>query len=191
MNHTMLNAVSATSRCVKSIAVSVSNLKVPGFIRRISKTPRRSEQDLYQMSLTPSVHFSARSPQGFRASLKGVACSVAVVIGLSLSIAGADRVEASIDATKSLKLLADKQLTDKQYKCHNEIVFRESTWKIDAVNGSHHGYYQIKSKYVKGKPYDWQFFAYWYYVSKRYGITKYDEPNYCKALHHLKTKGWQ
>ena len=191
MKITWLNAVYATSRCVKSIAVSVSSLKVPGSIRRISNPTRRSEQDLYQMSLTPSVHFSARSPQGFRASLKGVACSVAVVIGLSLSIAGADRSEASIDATKSVKALADYQLTDKQYKCHNEIIYRESRWKIDAVNGSHHGYYQIRSKHIKGKPYDYQFWMYWYYVAKRYGITKYDEPNYCKALHHLKTKGWQ
>jgi hypothetical protein len=149
-----------------------------------------------QMNLTPLVHFSARSPQGFRASLKGVACSVAVVIGISLSIAGADRVEASIDATKSIKALADKQLTDKQYKCHNEIIYRESRWKIDAVgnkSGTHqvHGFYQIKSKHVKGKPYDYQFWIYWYYVAHRYGNTKYDEPNYCKALHHLKTKGWQ
>jgi hypothetical protein len=148
------------------------------------------------MDLTKAVHFSARSPQGFRASLKGVACSVAVVIGLSLSIASADRVEASIDATKSLKALANKQLTDKQYKCHNEIVYRESTWRIDAVgnkNGTKqtHGYYQIKSDHIKGKPYDYQFYMYWYYVAHRYGITKYDEPNYCKALHHLKTKGWQ
>jgi hypothetical protein len=148
------------------------------------------------MNLTEAVHFSARSPQGFRASLKGVACSVAVVIGLSLSIAGASRVEASIDATKSLKSLANKQLTDKQYKCHNEIVFRESTWKIDAVGNKTgtkqtHGYYQIKSDHIKGKPYDYQFYMYWYYVAHRYGITKYDEPNYCAALHHLKTKGWQ
>ena len=196
MNHTMLNAVYATSRCVKSIAVSVSSSKVPGSIRRTSNPTRRSEQDLYQMYLTPSVHFSARSPQGFRASLKGVACSVAVVIGLSLSIAGADRVEASIDATKSLKSLADYQLTNKQYKCHNQIVFRESTWKIDAIGNKSgtkqtHGYYQIKSDHIKGKPYDYQFWMYWYYVAKRYGVTQYDEPNYCKALHHLKTKGWQ
>jgi hypothetical protein len=192
----MLNAVSATSRCVKSIAVSVSSLKVPGFIRRISNSPRRSEQDLYQMSLTPSVHFSARSPQGFRASLKGVACSVAVVIGLSLSIAGASSSEASIDATKSLKSLADYQLTNKQYKCHNQIIYRESTWKIDAVGNKSgtkrtYGFYQIKSEHIKGKPYDYQFWIYWYYVANRYGVTKYDEPDYCKALHHLKTKGWQ
>ena len=143
------------------------------------------------MNLTDTVHFSARSPQGFRASLKGVACSVAVVIGLSLSIAGASSSEASIDATKSLKSLANYQLTDKQYKCHNQIIYRESTWKIDAVNGSHHGYYQLRSKYIKGKPYDYQFWIYWDYVSSRYGLTQYDEPDYCKALHHLRTKGWQ
>jgi hypothetical protein len=192
----MLNAVSATSRCVKSIAVSVFSSKVPGFIRRTSKTPRRSEQDLYQRYLTEAVHFSARSPQGFRASLKGVACSVAVVIGISVSIAGADRSEASIDATKLLKSLANKQLTPKQYSCHNQIVFKESTWKIDAIGNKSgtkqtHGYYQIKSDHIKGKPYDYQFWMYWYYVANRYGVTKYDEPNYCKALHHLKTKGWQ
>lgn len=143
------------------------------------------------MNLTDTVHSSARSPQGFRASLKGVACSVAVVIGLSLSIAGADRGEASIDATKSLKSLADYQLTFKQLSCHNQIVFRESSWNIDAINGSHYGYYQMRNKHIKGKPYDYQFYMYWHYVAKRYGITKYDEPNYCKALHHLKTKGWQ
>ena len=143
------------------------------------------------MDLTEAVHFSARSPQGFRASLKGVACSVAVVIGISLSIAVASRSEASIDANKALKSLADYQLTNKQYKCHNEIVYRESRWQIDAINGSHIGYYQMRNKHIKGKPYDYQFWMFWHYTAKRYGITKYDEPDYCKALHHLKTKGWQ
>ena len=191
MQITILNARYVMNQCVKSIHQCRSYLNQVASTRRISNSPRRSEQDLYQRYLTEAVHFSARSPKGFRASLKGVACSVAVVIGISLSIAGADRVEASIDATKSLKSLANYQLTDKQYKCHNQIIYRESTWNIDAVNGSHHGYYQLRSKHIKGKPYDYQFWMYWYYVAKRYGVTQYDEPNYCKALHHLKTKGWQ
>jgi hypothetical protein len=188
MKITWLNAVYVMNRCVKSIAVSVFRSKVLGSTLRISKTPRRSEQDLYRRYLTEAVHFSARSPQGFRASLKGLACSVAVVIGISLSIAEASSSEASI---VPLKVLANKQLTNKQYSCHNQIVFKESNWKIDAVNGSHYGYYQMKNKHIKGKPYDYQFYMYWHYVSKRYGITQYDEPNYCNALHHLKTKGWQ
>ena len=145
------------------------------------------------MDLTGAVHFSARSPQGFRARLKGLARSVAVVIGISLSIASMPRLEAS---EVQLKSLAAKQLTDKQYKCHNEIIHRESRWTIDSVGNKSgkkqvYGYYQIKSEYVKGKPYDVQFWVYWYYVTHRYGITQYDEPDYCKALLHLKTRGWQ
>ena len=140
------------------------------------------------MNLTDAVHSSARSHQGFRARLKGVARAVAVVIGLSLSMASIPRVEASIEP---IKVLANYQLTDKQYLCHNEIIYRESRWNINAVNGSHYGYYQLKIKAVKGKPYDYQFWMYWYYVAHRYGVTKYDEPNYCNALLHLKTKGWQ
>jgi hypothetical protein len=101
--------------------------------------------------------------------------------------------QASIDASKGLKVLANKQLTDKQYKCHNEIVYRESRWKIDAVNGSHHGYYQMRTESMKNKPYDYQFYIYWYYVSKRYGFDKDnpDLPDYCSALKHLRTRGWQ
>jgi hypothetical protein len=128
--------------------------------------------------------------QGLRASLKGAACSVAIVIVIGLSIASPIDAEANIMPSKSLKALAKYQLTDKQYKCHNEIVFRESTWRIDAVNGSHYGYYQIRSKSIIGKPYDYQFYIYYYYVMKRYGLDN-EIPDYCKALTHLKAKGWQ
>jgi hypothetical protein len=145
----------------------------------------------YVNVLGGSGTLSARSHQGFNSRLKGVARELAVVIGILLSITGMPRLEASIDATKSLKLLANYQLTIKQYKCHNEIVYRESSWNINAQSGSHHGYYQMKNKHIKGKAYDYQFWMYWYYVAKRYGVTKYDEPNYCGALHHLKTRGWQ
>jgi len=148
------------------------------------------------MNLTSLVLLRLEAFKGFRARPKGAARSVAVAIGILLSIATPLDVMASIDATKSIKSLANKQLTDKQYKCHNEIIYRESRWKIDAIgnkNGTKqtHGYYQIKSEHVKGKPYDYQFWMYWYYTISRYGITEYDEPNYCAALHHLKTKGWQ
>ncbi len=136
---------------------------------------------------------TARSHQGFRARPKGAARSVTAVIGLSLSMALMPSSQASI---VPLKALADKQLTDKQYNCHNEIIYRESRWRIDAIGNKTgtkqtHGYYQIKSESVKGKPYDYQFWAYWYYVASRYGYTQYEEPNYCVALNHLKTKGWQ
>jgi hypothetical protein len=141
--------------------------------------------------LTEPVPYRQEPFKGLTKRLKGAALGVAVWLVGSLCLVNPQTAMATIDATKGIKALADYQLTDKQYKCHNQIIYMESTWRIDAVNGSHHGYYQLKSKYIKGKPYDYQFWIYWYYVAKRYGVTQYDEPNYCAALHHLKTKGWQ
>ena len=97
----------------------------------------------------------------------------------------------SRDAIYSLRQLADIQLTEKQESCHNDIVFRESSFRANARNGSHHGYYQGRTTYHIGKPDDVQFYWYWTYVSSRYGVTEYDEPDMCKALHHLRVKGWQ
>ena len=141
--------------------------------------------------LDRSGTLQARAHQGLTPSRLRVARGVAAAIGIALSIASAHSTQGSIDPIKSLKEIADYQLTDKQYKCHNQITFRESSNNRYAVNGSHHGYYQGRSEYLKGKPDDVQFYWYWRYVSYRYGITEYDEPDYCKALHHLKTKGWQ
>ncbi len=148
------------------------------------------------MNLTNTVHLRLEAFEGFRANRLRLVRSVAAVIGILLSIVSPIEVMASIDATKSIKTLAAKQLTDKQYHCHNEIIYRESRFNIDAVGNRSgtkqtYGYYQIKSEAVKGKPYDYQFWIYWYYVYSRYGYTEYDEPNYCLALKHLKTKGWQ
>jgi len=143
------------------------------------------------MYLTNTVHSTARALEGLRTSRLRLARSVAIVIGILLSMASADRLEAQNLPTKSVKSLADYQLTDKQYQCHNEIIYRESRWDRLAVNGSHYGYYQGKSVSLKGAPADYQFWWYWYYTANRYGVTQYDEPNYCLALQHLKRKGWQ
>jgi len=132
----------------------------------------------------------ARAPKGLTPRLKGASRWVAKVLVGVLCLGVAQPAEAQLDATQRLKSLAKYQLTNKQYKCHNQIVFRESTWRIDAVNGSHHGYYQIRSKSIIGKPYDYQFYMYWYYVLHRYGLDN-EIPDYCKALKHLIRKGWQ
>jgi len=135
---------------------------------------------------------SSESPsRAHRKPLRRIACGVAIVIviALSLGVAPADGI--SNTPIKSVKYLADKQLTEKQEYCHNQITFRESSNRRDANNGSHWGYYQGRSISLKNAPDDYQFYWYWYYVSHRYGVTQYDEPNYCKALHHLRVKGWQ
>ena len=127
-----------------------------------------------------------------RAALR-IARSVAFAIGISLCLPMANASSGSIKPYHDLHSLADYQLTDKQLHCHNQITFKESSNRIDAVNkyNTAYGYYQLKNKRVKNAPYDVQFYYYWKYVLHRYGYTEYDEPDYCKALHHLKTRGWQ
>jgi len=202
MNHTTSNAGSAMNQCERFTAHLVSNLKVPGFIQRISSyqhlcikcakylTLRLRHAD-HLLKLDRPSTLLARAPQGLTPRLKGASRWVAKVLVGALCLSGTQSAEAQLDATKSITSLADYQLTDKQYKCHNEIIYRESQWKIDAVNGSHYGYYQGRSISLKGAPADYQFWWYWYYTTNRYGVTKYDEPNYCLALKHLKVKGWQ
>ena len=141
-------------------------------------------------NLTRTIHSRQEPLKGSDRARKGVARWVAGVLVGSLCLSFAETAMANNMPNKSLRVLANKQLTDKQYQCHNQIVHRESSWNIRAVNGSHHGYYQMRSKSMKNKPYDYQFYIYWYYVSKRYGLD-YEIPDYCAALHHLKTKGWQ
>jgi hypothetical protein len=137
------------------------------------------------------VTLSARAHQGLTAAPKDRGRRVAIAIGIALSMAMPLDAQASNQAIRYVKDLAAYQLTDKQELCHHEIVYRESRWNPKAKNGSHYGLYQGKSQSLKNASTIKQWWWYWHYVAHRYGWTEYDEPNYCKALHHLKTKGWQ
>jgi hypothetical protein len=138
----------------------------------------------------------ARAHQGLTPSRLRIARWVAIVIGISLSIATPLDAQASKKQIEYAKQLAKEQLTDKQELCHHEIVFRESTWNYRAVGNvggtkQTYGLYQMKVKSLRKANTITQFWMYHTYVGRRYGWTKYEDPNYCKALHHLKTKGWQ
>ena len=138
----------------------------------------------------------ARAHQGLTPSRHRVARGVALAIGISLSMATPLDAQASNQAIRYVKDLAKYQLTDKQEACHHEIIYRESRWDYKAVGNiggtkQAYGLYQMKVKSLKNGSTVKQFWMYWTYVMHRYGVTQYDEPDYCKALHHLKTKGWQ
>ena len=138
----------------------------------------------------------ARAHQGLKAGPIGTARMVALVIGISLSMAMPLDAQANDLAIKQLKELANYQLTDKQLKCHDEIVYRESRWDYKAVGNKSgtkrvYGLYQMKTESLRVSTPIKQFWMYWHYVAHRYDVTEYDEPNYCNALQHLKTKGWQ
>jgi len=84
--------------------------------------------------------------RGSARARKGRARVVAFVIGTALFMSIAPVSEGSIDATKEIryaKLLADYQLTEKQEKCHHEIVYRESRWNYKAV-----GNLRVLSRYM-------------------------------------------
>ena len=143
------------------------------------------------MNLTGMVRSLARAHQGLNAGRSRQARELAIAIGISLSMALPLDAQASNLSIRYVKELAKEQLTDKQELCHHEIVYRESRWDPRAKNGSHYGLYQGKSKSLKNASTIKQWWWYWHYVAHRYGWTEYDEPDYCKALQHLKTKGWQ
>ena len=140
----------------------------------------------------------ARAHQGLTPSRLRIARGVAIVIGISLSIVMPLDAKASNHVIKEIKAIAKTTLTHKQYLCHNEIIYRESRWNHRAVGNiggtkQAYGLYQMKLKSLHTSTHIRQYWKYWYYVVHRYGVvdTKTHDANYCKALHHLKTKGWQ
>jgi len=90
----------------------------------------------------------------------------------------------------NIKEYIQSHLTSNTYKCLDTLATKESNWNFKAVNGSHHGFLQGRSQWLatanEEQQYDWSS----RYVAHRYGVTEYDEPDFCAALDHWKAKGW-
>jgi hypothetical protein len=71
-----------------------------------------------------------------------------------------------------------------EFECYNELIFRESRWNPNAKNGSHYGLAQMRN--AKVKDLNWREQIQWHlrYLSHRY------QGSACKALNHLKVRGW-
>jgi hypothetical protein len=148
--------------------------------------------------LDTSGTLRARAHKGLTPSRLRIARGVAIVIGISLSIVSPIESKANDLVIKEIKALAKLTLSKKQYLCHNEIIYRESRWNHRAIGNiggtkQAYGLYQMKLKSLHTSTHIRQYWKYWHYVVHRYGVvdTKSHDANYCKALHHLKTKGWQ
>jgi hypothetical protein len=93
--------------------------------------------------------------------------------------------------TVTPKQYAKAALNDnKQYTCIVELYTKESNWRPEARNGSHYGIPQMRNKIMLSKNPLQQVALGIKYIEHRYGTTKHGVPNACKALQHLKTKGW-
>jgi hypothetical protein len=135
----------------------------------------------------------ARAFRGSERAASRLARSVALVIGIALCLIPETASNGVIRPIQTLQEIADYHLPDNQFRCHEKIVMMESSYRRDARNGSHWGYYQIRNTLLKGAPDDYQFVFYYKYVAHRYGLDSYNDevPNYCAALNHLERKGWQ
>lgn len=119
-----------------------------------------------------------------------------LAIGASLFINESPITEAAKAAeVKDIKPFDIKEyikshLTLDTYKCLDTLAIKESNWNFKAKNGSHHGFLQGRSEWLATanpeQQYDWAS----RYVANRYGLTEYDEPDFCAALDHWKDKGW-
>jgi len=131
-----------------------------------------------------------------------LASSWAIAFGLLLCLLLIDspvkkvdiaRAEPTIKSiiTVSPKSYAKAALNDNtQFKCINELYYKESRWNPSARNGSHYGIPQLRNEIMLSKNPLQQVALGIKYIEHRYGTTKHGVPNACKALQHLKTKGW-
>jgi hypothetical protein len=128
--------------------------------------------------------------------------SWAVAVGILVCLIALETTAIEIDKAQALttkksivtvtpKAYAKALLNDnKQYKCIVELYNKESNWRPEARNGSHYGIPQLRNEIMLSKNPLQQVSLGVKYISHRYGVTDKGTPNACKALHHLKTKGW-
>ncbi len=130
-----------------------------------------------------------------------LASSWAIAFGTLLCLIALDTTAIEIDTAKAEpkksiitvtpKAYAKALLNDnKQYSCLVKLYYKESRWNPKAKNGSHYGIPQLRNEIMLSKNPLQQVDLGVKYIAHRYGVTTNNKPNACKALHHLKTKGW-
>ena len=115
--------------------------------------------------------------------LKPIARMRCLVLVGALCIVGTTPAEA-ITKTDYLKLYTHSRVIDyEQFICLSKIIYKESRWNPQAINGSHYGLGQMRSKkYRNLDPYR-QIDATILYIQGRYGSM-------CKAWEFHKAKGY-
>jgi len=132
---------------------------------------------------------TARAHQGLRASLKGVACSVAIAIGIALSI-GASPADSAPIKTIDPKTYIRFNYDDKQALCLIRLYGKESAFNpraignLDSPTKSYvYGIPQLKNPIIQHLSALEQIDYGMKYVAHRHGTP-------CKAWAHWLKKGW-
>jgi len=139
------------------------------------------------MDLTSMLRYNSLASACGR--LLATAC---LAVGAGLFIYESAPTEAVAKEVKrfDIKEYIQSHLTLVTYQCLDTLATKESNWNFSAVNGSHYGFMQGRSQWLATanpeQQYDWSS----RYVANRYGVTKYDEPDFCAALDHWKKYSW-
>jgi hypothetical protein len=150
------------------------------------RTRSRHAQVIHMLDMPGTL--SARAPQGLRASLKGVACLVAFVIGISLSI-GASPADSAPIKTIDPKTYIRFNYEDKQALCLIKLYGKESAFNRKAIGNLDgakqvYGIPQLKNPIIQHLSAIEQINYGMKYIAHRYdGLP-------CKAWKHWIDKGW-
>jgi len=148
-----------------------------GSIHRVLNTPKSTlKLDRYLTSWIRSI--LAGEP------LMRIARRRSLVLLGVLCIVGTTPAEA-VTNTDYLKLYAHSRIINyKQFQCFNQLITKESNWRINAINGSHYGLGQMRNpKYRELDGYrqiDWTL----RYIKARYSGSS------CNAYRHWQKEGW-
>lgn len=105
-------------------------------------------------------------------------CTLLITQGNTYAVAASN--------TDHYKLYLHSSLvSEKQYKCAYYVAHTESRWNYKSSNGSHYGLFQMRNGRVKYMNAYQQINLWIKYVAHRYDSKP------CKAMSHLKIKGWQ
>ena len=143
------------------------------------------------MDLTEAVRYnSLASACGRLLATACLALGGAIFLIEYTPIETAKAVEVKEIKPLTIKEYIQSHLTSKTYQCLDTLATKESNWNFKAKNGSHHGFLQGRSQWLatatEEEQYDWAS----RYVINRYGVTEYDEPDFCAALDHWKKHSW-
>jgi len=148
-----------------------------GVIHRVCATPKTT------LNLASYLTQAVRSILASEPLMRIARRRSLVLLGV-LCVVGTTPAEAVTD-TDYLKLYAHSRIINyKQFQCFNQLITKESNWRINAINGSHYGLGQMKNpKYRELDGYrqiDWTL----RYIKARYSGSS------CNAYRHWQKKGW-
>jgi len=125
--------------------------------------------------LTSSIRFVLST----RAAVAGSSRRTTLTAILLLSVAQPSIAQAYESKDELIMYSHSRIIKYSEFKCFHELINKESNWNINAINGSHYGLGQMKSKHYRNLDGYRQIDA-----SIKYIRARYQSP--CKALTFFK-----